>query len=170
MEDFVYEEVSKDVDDEGRRAIAMSRLNDDISTIWRQVACYRFERALHDEYRRVGYVPSGRIGELFQVHMSAYMGSSVEQSPGSERWWIYWSHIRSYFYNYSYAFGLLISKIMQTRVRQDKAYISQVKKFLSVGTSTSPKEILSSIGIDVTNPSTWKEGIGYVSETLKNLP
>ncbi len=169
MEDFVYERLLQDATKKEQTALSMSRLNDDISTIWRQVACYRFERELHDEYRKTGYVSSARIGELFQNHMSAYMGSAVEQSAGSERWWIYWSHIRSYFYNYSYAFGLLISKIMQQRVREDKTYIKQVKRFLSVGTSQSPRSILSDIGIDVTDSATWNEGITQVRDILATI-
>lgn len=169
MEDFVYERLLQDATEEEKTALTMSRLNDDISTIWRQIACYRFERELHDEYRKTGYVSSARIGELFQSHMSAYMGPAVKQSAGSQRWWIYWSHIRSYFYNYSYAFGLLISKIMQQRVRADKSYVNQVKKFLSVGTSQSPRSILADIGIDVTDSGTWNEGITQVRDTLATI-
>lgn len=169
MEDFVYERLLKDATAEEKIALTMSRLNDDISTIWRQVACYKFERELHDVYRANGYVSSAQIGELFQKHMSAYMGTAVEQSPGSQRWWIYWSHIRSYFYNYSYAFGLLVSKIMQQRVRADRSYTKQVKRFLSVGTSQSPRSILGDIGIDVANPATWNEGITQVRNMLATI-
>jgi oligoendopeptidase F len=99
--------------------------------------------------------------------MSEYMGPAVLQSAGSHRWWIYWSHIRAYFYNYSYAFGLLISKLMQARVRQDGAYIAQVKTFLSAGTSASPQEVLKSIGIDITAPLVWQEGIDQVKKNLQ---
>ena len=167
MEDFIYERLASGVDEPTKQSLMMSRLNDDISTIWRQVACYRFERALHDAYRNNGYVSSEQIGELFTQYMSEYMGPAVLQSAGSHRWWIYWSHIRAYFYNYSYAFGLLISKLMQARVRQDGAYIAQVKTFLSAGTSASPQEVLKNIGIDIAAPLVWQEGIDQVKKNLQ---
>lgn len=169
MEDFIYEKLQHEADHTSQQALLMSRLNDDISTIWRQVACYRFERALHDTYRSEGYISSEQIGALFTKYMSEYMGPSVEQSAGSHRWWIYWSHIRSYFYNYSYAFGLLISKLMQSRVREDAAYIAQVKTFLSAGQSSSPASILQSIGIDITEASVWQEGINQVKKNLSSV-
>ena len=72
--------------------------------------------------------------------MTAYMGEAVEQSEGSQNWWIYWSHIRRYFYVYSYASGQLISKALQHKVRNNKDFVIKVKGFLSAGTAQSPKK------------------------------
>jgi len=78
--------------------------------------------------------------------MLLYMGNFVEQSPGSENWWVYWSHIRNFFYNYSYASGLLISKSLQNFVKKDPKFIDKVKIFLSAGSSDSPKNIFKNLG------------------------
>jgi oligoendopeptidase F len=94
MEDFVLDEIIGQADDELRLAIMMQKLNDDVSSIFRQVACYRFEQELHNEFRAKGYLSKEEIGTLFQKHMASYMGPAVEQSPGSENWWVYWNHIR----------------------------------------------------------------------------
>ena len=110
MEDFVLEDILEGADDELRLAIMVDKLNGDISTIFRQIACYQFEQELHKDFREKGYLSKEDIGKIFQKNMSAYMGDFVEQSEGSENWWIYWGHIRSFFYVYSYASGLLISK------------------------------------------------------------
>ena len=107
------------------------------------------------------------LGALFQKHMSAYMGNSVEQSPGSENWWIYWSHIRSFFYVYSYASGLLISKSLQKSVKEDSRSIGKVKDFLSAGLSASPRNIFSGLGIDITDPNFWEEGLDEVESLLQ---
>ena len=96
----------------------MQKLNDDISTIMRQVSCYMFEQELHNNFRKQGYLSKEEIGILFQKHMSNYMGEFVEQSSGSENWWVYWSHIRNFFYVYSYSSGLLISKSLQNSVKK----------------------------------------------------
>ena len=168
MEDFVLQEILKRADDELRLSIMMMKLNDDVSTIFRQVACYRFEKGLHQDFRQKGYLSKEEIGSLFQKHMSAYMGKAVEQSSGSENWWVYWSHIRSFFYVYSYASGLLISKSLQKSVKEDPGFIVKVKEFLSAGLSASPKKIFSNLGIDITDNTFWNKGIGEVSLLLDN--
>jgi oligoendopeptidase F len=166
MEDFVLEEILGEADDELRLAIMMQKLNDDISSIFRQAACYRFEQELHREFRKKGYLSKDEIGKLFQKHMAAYMGTSVEQSPGSENWWVYWSHIRYFFYVYSYASGLLISKSLQNSVKHDPAFINKVKGFLSAGLSDSPKNIFRRLGIDITDKQFWDRGLDEVEKLL----
>ena len=167
MEDFVLEDILHEADDELRFAIMMAKLNDDVSSIFRQVACYRFEQDLHGEFRKKGYLSKEEIGKLFQKHMAAYMGPAVEQSSGSENWWIYWHHIRYFFYVYSYASGLLISKSLQSTVKKDPAFIGKVKEFLSAGLSDSPKNIFGRLGIDIADGTFWDKGLDEVENLLK---
>jgi oligoendopeptidase F len=166
MEDFVLEEIIRTADEELQLAIMMQKLNDDVSSIFRQVACYRFEQELHHAYREKGYLSKEAIGALFQKHMAAYMGNAVEQSPGSENWWVYWSHIRYFFYVYSYAGGLLISKSLQDSVKKDPAFVIKVKEFLSAGLSDSPKNIFAKLGIDITDHAFWDRGLDEVEKLL----
>ena len=98
--------------------------------------------------------------------MVAYMGSAIEQSPGAENWWIYWSHIRAFFYVYSYSGGLLISKSLQSSVRKDPKFIEKVKEFLAAGTSDSPKNIFKALGIDITKASFWEQGMDEIRTLL----
>lgn len=166
LEDFVLQELLKEADDELRLALMMNKLNDDASTIFRQVACYRFEQDLHREFRQKGYLSKEEIGSLFCSHMSAYMGEFVEQSPGSENWWVYWGHIRSFFYVYSYASGLLISKSLQNSVKENPPFIAKVKDFLSAGLSDSPRVIFSKLGIDIADKGFWERGLNEVADLL----
>lgn len=167
MEDFVLDELIKDADDDLRLAIMMNKLNDDISTIFRQVAAYKFEQNLHKDFREKGYLSKEEIGEIFQKHMFAYMGESVEQSEGSQNWWIYWGHFRRFFYVYSYASGLLISKSMQNSVKADPKFIEKVKEFLSAGLSDSPKNIFLKLGIDITDKNFWESSLDEIEKLLK---
>jgi len=166
MEDFVLQELIKNADEETQLSLMMSKLNDDISSIFRQIACYRFEQELHDEFLKAGYLPKEVIGKIFQKHMAAYMGPAVKQDAGSENWWVYWSHIRNFFYVYSYASGLLISKSLQASVKKDAKFIINVKDFLSAGMSDSPKNIFSKLGIDITDTKFWEQGIGEIENLL----
>jgi oligoendopeptidase F len=167
MEDFVLQEILKKADDELKFSILMTKLNDEVSTIFRQIACYQFEQALHEEFRLKCYISKEDIGKLFQKHMAAYMGDYVEQSPGSENWWVYWSHIRSFFYVYSYASGLLISKSLQNSVKENPHFIKKVSEFLSAGLSDSPKAIFRKLGIDITDRSFWERGLTEVETLLQ---
>jgi len=167
MEDFVFERASAEYEPKDWLYLLMEKLNDDISTIFRQVACYKFEQELHWLYREKNYLTKDEIGQIFTKHMSAYMGETVEQSPGSQNWWVYWSHIRNFFYVYSYASGLLISKSLQSMVRQDKRSIEKVKKFLSAGLSESPKDLFTDMGIDISNAKFWNQGLNEVEGLLK---
>ena len=167
MEDFVLDEVSNSLDNKTKLSLLVEKLDSDVSTIMRQVACYTFEQELHETFRKEGYLSKEKIGKLFQKHMSSYMGDYVEQSPGSENWWIYWSHIRRYFYNYSYASGLLISKSLQKMVKENPKNIDKIKKFLSSGTSKSPKDIFDECGLDITKKEFWENGLNDLKRLLK---
>jgi oligoendopeptidase F len=166
MEDFVLEEILKDADDELRFGILMMKLNDDISTIIRQIACYNLETDLHVAYREKGYLSKEEIGKIFLKNMKAYMGDGVSYDEGCENWWLNWSHIRYFFYVYSYSSGLLISKALQNSVKQDKSMISKVKEFLSAGTSESPKNIFANLGVDITDKTFWDKGMDEVERLL----
>ncbi len=165
-EDFVLHEILEESNDELRLSLLMSKLNRDITTIQRQVACYLFEQELHKEFREKGYLSKADIGKLFKKNMYAYMGDAVEYPPGTENWWVYWGHIRAFFYVYSYASGLLISKSLQHTVRKHPEFIEKVKEFLSAGTADSPKNIFRKLGIDITQKSFWSKGLDEIESLL----
>jgi oligoendopeptidase F len=167
LEDFVLQEILRHSDEELRLSLMVMRLDEEVSTIFRQAACYMFEQELHGAFRAKGYLSKDEIGKLFRKHMAAYMGEAVEQTEGSENWWVYWSHIRYFFYVYSYASGLLISKSLQNSVKEDPGYIEQVKGFLSAGLSDSPRNIFLKLGIDITDADFWNRGLGEVERLLE---
>lgn len=166
FEDMVLASSRGDASDQEKLIMIMSKLDDEISTIFRQVAAFRFEQTLHREYRKEGYLAKEKIGKLWQTEMKKYMGSSVNFPKGAENWWVYWSHFRNFFYVYSYASGLLIAKTLQSKVRENPKFITEVKKFLSAGTSQSPKEIFAQLGLRIEDPNFWQTGLKQFEELL----
>lgn len=166
MEDFVLQEILKTADDETKLSILMTKLNDSISSVHRQIACYNFEFELHTEFRKQGYLSKEDIGTLFDKNMGAYMGDFVERPEPSKNWWVYWGHIRRPFYVYSYASGLIISNALQNMVKQDKKNIEKVKQFMRMGASDSPKNIFLSAGIDITDKEFWNRGLKEIGLLL----
>ncbi len=166
FEDFVLQEIEKNVNKKSRLELLMMKLNDDISTIFRQIAFYNFEKEIHLEFRSKGYLSAKEIGKIFKKHMLSYMGKYVEQPKDSENWWVYVSHFRNPFYVYSYAFGLLVSKSLQAEVKKNPKRISDVKKFLSVGGSISPENALRGLGFNINTSAFWNKGIDEIKKSL----
>ena len=148
----------------------MSVLDTMVQTVQRQIACFRFEQELHQCFRQEGYLSSKKIWSLFQKHMKNYMGDSTLFGEGSENRRIYRTHIRSFFYVYSYASGFLISKSMEAMLHEGTITIHHIKEFLSAGKNTSPKETFLQLGIDITQPVFRQTGLKemqhYLEETI----
>lgn len=166
FEDFVLEKILENADDELKLSIIMMKLNGDISTIFRQVAFYKFESEVHNLANELGYLSKEKIGEIFQKHMKDYMGDFINYSSGSENWWIYVGHFRRPFYVYSYASGLLISKSMQNNLKSNSDFINKIKCFLSAGLSKHPKEIFLDMNIDISDNNFWLSGLKEVKILL----
>ena len=170
FEDFVLEKVlSNTKDEKTKKAILEKKIHDDTSTIFRQIAFYNFEKDLHKDFREKGFLSKDYISDLFCKHMEAYLGDAIEKDENMRNGWIYVSHFRRPFYVYSYASGLLISKALQAIVREDRKNIVYVKKFLESGSSKSPKELFSELGIDITKEAFWQKGINSIQDNLNKL-
>lgn len=171
MEDFVWQELVKEANDEQKLVLMMQKIEDNIATIFVQVACYTFEQNLHRQFREKGYLSKEEIGQVFLDSFAKLYGNSVIFNKTKYKW-VTWTHIRRFFYVYSYASGLLISKSMQNAVKNDHLFINKVKEFLSAGTSQSPKEIFRNLNIDITQKEFWDKGITEIkglSEEINKL-
>lgn len=166
FEDFVLKKILLTANKNEQLTILMEKLNQDVSTIFRQVALYNFELELHASFRKTGYLSAQTIGKIFKKHMMAYMGGAVEQSTGSENWWLHWSHIRYFFYVYSYASGLLISKYFQKQVANNKQYTNNIDYFLSAGLAESPQKIFRNMGVNINDPTFWQQGLDQIKNLL----
>jgi len=161
----VFESLSKK-----EQIIALhDKITDDIATIFRQVACFNFELDLHSAVRSKGFVPKEEIAELHNKNMKAYLGPLFDLTQDDGYFFVQWSHIRRFFYVYSYAYGQLVSKALLRRYREDKKFWTSIEKFLSAGGKASPEEILKEIGIDVYSQDFWKEGLKEIEEDIEKL-
>lgn len=166
VELIVAEAIETKTDDEKKLAMLIARLDDEVSTIFRQVAAYTFEQQLHEDFRQAGFLPIETIGKIFHQKMTDYLGPAVIFDGQHEKWWIHWSHFRRYFYVYSYASGLLIAKALRNKLREDKKFIEKIKDILSAGTSASPREIFARAGLDITANDFWQKGL---AETARDI-
>lgn len=169
FENFVFDEVFKTLSDREKIIALHDRLNDDIQTVFRQIACFNFELELHTLIRTKGGASKEEIAKLMNTHMAAYLGPLFKLAEDEGYYFASWGHIRRYFYVYSYAFGQLISKALYERYKKDPSYMSEIEKFLSAGSSMSPEDIFRNIGIDPSDPSFFEEGIRSIEKGIDSL-
>ncbi len=164
---IVFDALSEKLTEKERLIAMHDKLQDDVATIFRQVACFNFERELHEKIRASGLLPKEQIAKIMNTHMSKYLGNSVELTEDDGYFFVTWSHIRRFFYVYSYAYGQIISRALYARVKKDSSYIEKVDKFLSSGSSASPEDIFSACGLDVRSEDFFKEGLSDLRKDVR---
>ncbi len=169
FENFVFEELLKTMTEKEKIIALHDRLQDDIQTIFRQIACFNFEVEMHETIRAKGALSKEEIGAMMNKHMQTYLGPKFKLTPLDGYFFVSWSHIRRFFYVYSYAYGQLISRALYKKYQADHSYINEIKKFLSAGGSKSPEDIFKDIGIDTSKPEFFIEGLKSIEEDIKRL-
>jgi oligoendopeptidase F len=169
FENFVFEEVFETLTDKEKIIALHDRLNDDIATIFRQIACFNFELDLHTQVREKGFVSKEAIAESHNKNMKAYLGPKFKMKEQDGYFFVSWPHIRNFFYVYSYSYGQIISKAMYKKYKEDKTFVKKIEQFLRAGGSASPEDIFKSIGIDTASPTFFEEGLKQVEEDIKTL-
>ena len=109
-----------------------------------------------------------KIAELMNESMKEYLGPAFILEENDGYFFTYWSHVRNFFYVYSYAFGQLVSDALYQRYKEDKKNIKDVIKFLSAGGSDSPENIFKSIGINP-NKAFFEKGLKKIENSINEL-
>ncbi len=169
FENVVFEELLKTMNEKEKIIALHDRIQDNISTVFRQIACFNWENEMHNTLRQKGSLSKEEISNLHNKHMGAYLGPIFKWKELDGYTFVQWPHLRFFFYTYTYCYGELISKAMYKKYKKDKNYLKQIEKFLSSGGSKSPDDIFKDIGIDTSNPNFWKEGLKEIEEDIKKL-
>ncbi|MEK7621739.1 MAG: M3 family oligoendopeptidase [Patescibacteria group bacterium] len=169
FENFVFDEVFSTLSAKEKIVALHDKINGSVQTIFRQIACFNFEVALHTAIRARGALSKTEIAALMNAHMSAYLGPIFKLHPDDGYFFVYWSHLRQFFYVYSYAFGELVSNALYSRYQADKKFEVKIRQFLSAGGSASPENIFASIGLDVRHPEFFKLGLQKIEEDIAKL-
>jgi oligoendopeptidase F len=169
FENFMFEELLKGMTEKEKVIALHNRIQDSISTIFRQIAAFNWELELHRTVREKGAITKEEVASLHNKHMKAYLGPVFRWKELDGYTFVQWPHIRYYFYMYSYAYGQLISMALYRKYKENKSYLAQVEKFLSAGGSKSPEDIFKEIGIDTADPTFWMEGIREIESDIKKL-
>jgi oligoendopeptidase F len=154
-------------DDAQRLDLLIGRLDDAVATVFRQVALNRFEHAVHTARRGEGELSVDSLSGLWLETQGALLGDAVDLR-GYESWWSYVWHFALYpGYVYAYAFGYLFSlAIFRRYEREGDAMVEPYLDLLRAGGSRAPEELAASVGLDLTTPELWSEGLEAIDELL----
>ncbi len=169
FENFVFEEIYEKLSDKEKIVALHNRINDGIATIFRQIACFNFEKELHETIRKDGYCTKEDIAKIMNKHMKNYLGPLFDLTDEDGYFFVSWRHIRTFFYVYSYAYGCLISNALYYEYKKDKNFKDKIEQFLKAGGSKSPEDIFGDIGINIRNPKFFENGIKAIEEDIKKL-
>ena len=146
-----------------------NRLLNEMSTIFRQIAGFNFELEMHQQIRAEGQISAERLATLLVKHLQSYLGPAVNLTPDDGYFFVYWSHLRRFFYVYSYAYGRLISRALAAHWHADHRFAKKIDQFLSAGRSLSPKNIFRRLGLDPTNPVFFELGLKSIEKEIEEL-
>jgi oligoendopeptidase F len=169
FENFVFEEIYEKLSDKEKIVALHNRINDSIATIFRQISCFNFEKELHETIRKDGYCAKEDIAKIMNKHMKNYLGPLFDLTDEDGYFFVSWSHIRRFFYVYSYAYGCLISKALYYEYKKDKKFKDKIEQFLRAGGSKSPEDIFADIGINIRNPKFFENGVKAIEEDIIRL-
>lgn len=169
FENLAFEHMFESLSDKEKIVALSNRLDDFCQTIFRQIACFNFELDLHTEIRKKGSLTVSEIGALHNKNMSAYLGPICKLKETDGYFFEAWSHIRRFFYVYSYAYGALISRALYKKYKENSAYIEKINSFMKAGQTMSPEDIFKSVGIDTSNESFFKMGLESLNDDIDTL-
>ncbi len=160
--------LAQETDPAIRLAMLTGKLEGSFATIFRQVSMNRFENAVHTHRREKGELTSEDMGGYWLETQRAMFGSSVTMTDEYGFWWSYIPHfIGTPGYVYAYAFGELLVLALYARYQEMGAeFPAKYLDMLSAGGSNWPHEIVRPLGVDLTDPHFWKQGLQILDDMV----
>ncbi|MFZ2358681.1 MAG: M3 family oligoendopeptidase [Anaerolineae bacterium] len=147
-----------------RLGLLTGKIEDSFATAFRQISMNRFEHAMHTARREEGELPTERLSELWLGTQRPMFGDSVTLTEDYGLWWSYVPHFLSTpGYVYAYAFGELLVLALYARYQQESdGFADRYIAMLAAGGSNWPHEIVKPLGVDLTDPAFWGNGLSIL--------
>lgn len=136
-----------------------------IATVFRQIAMHNFEQLVHTHRRNIGELKVSDFSKYWLDTQRDMFGSSVNVSQGYGNWWSYVPHfISTSGYVYAYAYGQLLALSVYAQYQKHgDSIVPAYEEMLSVGGSRSPRDLASLVGVDLSDPNFWNDGLEIIS-------
>lgn len=160
--------MAREPDPQARLAMLAQKIEDTFATVFRQIAMNRFEDGLHTARRSEGELTSERISAIWMETQRAMFQDSVNLRDDYGLWWSYVPHfLQTPGYVYAYAFGELLVLALFNLYRERGAdFVPAYLDVLAAGGSDWPDQILSKVGVDLTDLNFWNEGLNILRDMV----
>ena len=142
-------------------------------TVFQVSARYFFEMDMYAAFERGEYLDGETISKYWMKGRDRMFGDAVEWLPESKWEWTFKGHYyipRFRLYNYPYVFAnLFVFALYRLYKEQGKDFVPKLKRILSAGSTTSPRELAAEIGFDITKEDFWALGMKQAEEFLTKL-
>jgi len=158
----------REEDPMNRLAMLVSKIDDTIATVFRQIAMNRFEHRIHTERRTEGELPAARFSELWMETQEAMFEESVVLGDHYRHWWSYIPHfLHTPGYVYAYAFGELLVLALYSRYQSaGDDFAERYMDLLAAGGSDWPHRLVEPLGVDLTDLEFWHNGLGEIESLI----
>lgn len=162
---LLFDKMKKELSKKELLSLYAGKIEDIFSTLFRQVVMTNFEREIH---RLDGELQVSDLNEIWFNENKKMFEDSLQLSDNYKLWWSYIPHfIHSPFYCYAYSYGQLLSLTLFGLYKSgDKKFVEKYTKFLSLGGSKSPSELVAIFGFDIEDSQFWEYGINEVKKIL----
>lgn len=167
---LVFRKLMRKLDDPKEKlALLIGKIDDTIATVFRQVSMNRFEEAIHTRRRREGELTTGEFSKLWRETQETMYGTSVTLTENYDLWWCYIPHfLHTPGYVYAYAFGeLLVLALYDEYTQSANGFSDKYLDMLRAGGSDWPENIVGKLGLDITRPDFWDQGLSAIEKMVE---
>lgn len=167
---LVFNRLMEQLDDPSERlALLISKIDDTIATVFRQVSMNRFEDRIHNARRNGGELTTEQFAEHWYQTQHDLYGDSITLTDEYKLWWCYIPHfLHTPGYVYAYAFGeLLVLALYDSYKSGSEGFAGRYMELLEAGGSDWPHYLISKMDIDIKDPAFWKRGISLFESMIE---
>lgn len=155
-------------DPKEKLALLIGKIDDTIATVFRQVSMNRFEHAMHAKRREEGELTTEEFSTLWRQTQEDIYGNSVTLTEEYDLWWSYIPHfLHTPGYVYAYAFGeLLVLALYEEYTHSKNGFADNYIEMLRTGGADWPEQMIGKLGLDITDPNFWNQGLSTIEQMI----
>lgn len=138
-------------------------------SVFRQTMFSEFEYFAHDTYEKTSALSKDILNDFYLELNKRYFGKDVEILDEIKYEWSRIPHFYSSFYVYKYATGLISAMVIARNIFSGKENAKEnYLKFLSLGSSLPPVELLKIAGVNLEDKCTFDEAFAFIDGILND--
>ena len=153
---------------EVRLSMIMSKIEDILATVFRQISMSSFEDRIHTFRRDKGELSTDDFNELWMETQEEMFRGSVKLGEHYKIWWSYIPHfLHTPGYVYAYAFGeLLVLSLYELYQKEGDPFVEKYIALLEAGGSDWPDRLLLGLGVDLKDHGLWQQGLCAIESLI----